>query len=599
MATAVAVTLGVAFQTLGQTKIYQAQATVQFDPNPPKPLGAKIENVVDLGGGNPWDNHEYYETQYRVIQSMRLALAVVADLGLDHDAAFLADLPPGAKTAPTSVLPEVAAAEILARLKVEPVKSSRLAVVKFEDADPARAQRVLAAVVDDYVAENLDDALSSTTAAVDWLHSQQDKLKVDLEDSEMALHDYKKEKNILSVAFDDQSNMLREQLAQLTSTITTVRTRKEEVAARRAELASLPTDNPSALPASELLQSGLLQQIRMRYEEGQRELDGLLAAGKGDNHPEVQAARARVEASKKALLAEVRNIQGAVDQDLSGISRQEAGLSGLIDRVRHDAFGLNVMEIEYNRLRRTKENTEKLYSLVLERSKETDLTRMLRVNNIRVLDRPLLPRMWVRPRVAVNIALGAVAGVALGIAMAMARALLDRTVKTPEDIESEFGVPFLGLLPEMGGSKRSGYYGRRRRQPQAGPGAPYELVVHEDPSSAIAEAARSIRTNLLFMAPDHPYRTLLVTSAAPAEGKTTVACCVAIAMAQTGQRVLLVDCDLRRPRLHRIFGVGSEQGLTTALLDPNEEPVPFVTGIDNLSVLPAGPIPPNPAEPLP
>ncbi|MCL2825569.1 MAG: CpsD/CapB family tyrosine-protein kinase, partial [Polyangiaceae bacterium] len=124
-----------------------------------------------------------------------------------------------------------------------------------------------------------------------------------------------------------------------------------------------------------------------------------------------------------------------------------------------------------------------------------------------------------------------------------------------------------------------------------------ELVVHRAPMSVTAETARSIRTNIQFMSPDRPFRTLLVTSANPAEGKTTVACMLAIAFAQTGLRVCLVDCDLRRPRLHRIFGKQADLGLSVALLEPNVMTEELMsTVVPNLGVLSAGPIPPNPAE---
>lgn len=114
--------------------------------------------------------------------------------------------------------------------------------------------------------------------------------------------------------------------------------------------------------------------------------------------------------------------------------------------------------------------------------------------------------------------------------------------------------------------------------------------------SGVAEAARTLRTNLLFMAPDRPFQTLLVTSAGPSEGKTTVACCIAVAMAQAGQRVVLIDCDLRKPRLHRIFGKDARSGVTTALLEESIDDVIKSTEVPNLSVITAGPIPPNPAE---
>lgn len=596
--TALAVILGVTFYTLGQTKIYQAAATIQFDPNPPRPLGAKVETVVDMGAGNYWDNHEYYETQYKIITSSRVALAVVAQLGLNHDAAFLMNAPPGVVLPPANASEEAAAQAVRGRIRVEPVKDSRLATVKLEDADPDRAQRVLAAVVDMYISMNLEDALASTSQSADWLRNQLEVLKKELESSEMALHEYKEKKNILSLALDDQSNMLREEMKQLNDTLTGVRTKREEISARRAELAKVKSDSPSNLPASELLQSSVLQAMRRSYEDAVRDRDGLLGSGKGKNHPDVLAAQGRIDATREALLSEVRNIQGALDGDLNVIKRQEAGLAGLFEGARKEAFELNLLEIEYNRLHRSKDNNEKLYSLVLERTKEADLSRMLRVNNIRLIDAATRPGGPVRPQVPLNIGTGMFVGVLLGIVAAMGRAMLDRSVKTPEDVEREIGISFLGLLPEIGDKKLlTPAYARGRKKPGAGfiDGGP-ELIVHNFPMSGIAEASRTIRTNLLFMAPDHPFKTLLVTSAGPSEGKTTVACCIAIAMAQADQKVVLIDCDLRKPRIHRIFRKGSSVGVTTALLEESIENAVLPTDVPNLSIIPAGPIPPNPAE---
>lgn len=595
--TAAIVTLAMVFHTLGQTKIYQAQATIQFDPHPPRPLGSNVEAVVELGAGNFWDIREYYETQYKILQSRRVSKAVVQDLGLAHDTSFLMNLAPGV-TAPTplTVSDDVAASALMARITVEPLKDSRLAVIKLEDASPERAQLLLNAVLETYVRQNLDDAQSMTSSAADWLRGQVDNLKGELEGSEMKLHEYKQHKNILSVDLGDQSNMLREEMQQLNEALTTVRTHREEVAARHAELSKVKADDPTKLPASELLQSQLLQDLRRSHEEAIRDRLSLMGGGKGENHPDVLAATARVESTRAALLDEVKNIQGALAADLAIIGRQEAGLSGLFERAKKQAFDLNLLEIEYNRLRRTKENTEKLYALVLERSKESDLSLMLRENNIRILDRPLVPDVPIRPEVPLNVALGLLAGILLGATFAIGLGLLDRTIKTPEDMENEFGLTFLGLLPETASQGKLELRRRGKRRPGTIPGGPPELLVHNDPLSSTAEAARSIRTNLLFMAPDRPYRRLLVTSAAPSEGKTTVACFIATAMAQAGQRVVLIDCDLRRPRVHRVFGKTTELGVTTALIGRPVDEVIQDTGVPNLSVITAGPIAPDPTE---
>ncbi|MFT3775558.1 MAG: polysaccharide biosynthesis tyrosine autokinase [Minicystis sp.] len=596
--TALAVTLGVTFYTLGQTKIYAAATTIQFDPNPPRPLGGKVEQVVDMGAGSYWDTHEYYETQYKIITSLKVSLAVVNQLGLNHDAAFLANAPPGTVVPPVTVSEEGAAAALRARVRVEPVKDSRLAVVKLEDADPDRAQRLLTALVDTYIAMNLEDALASTTQAVDWLQGQLDHLKTDLETSEMALHEYKEKKNILSVAMDDQSNMLREEMKQLNEALTHVRAKREEIAGRRTELSKISVTDPAVIPAAELLGNGLLQSLRHAYIDAVRERDGLMKAGKGKNHPEVESSQAKCEIAREAVLAEVKNVQGSLDRDLAAISHQEGGLAGLFEAARKRAFELNLLEIEYNRLRRAKDNNEKLYALVLERTKESDLARMLRVNNIRVIDHALRPGGPVRPQVPFNIGVGVFFGILLGLAAALGRAVIDRTVKTPDDVEKEVGITFIGLLPEIDDERKLGpnYAKKKARRLKPGDIKKPELIVHEHRMSGIAEAARTIRTNLLFMAPDRPFKTLLVTSAGPAEGKTTIACCIAIAMAQAGQRVVIIDCDLRKPRLHRIFGKDSKVGVTTALLEESIDNAVLATEVPNLSVISAGPIPPNPAE---
>ncbi|WP_437673362.1 GumC family protein [Sorangium sp. So ce131] len=600
LTTLIFVALGVTFYTLGQKKIYQSAATVQFDPNPPRPLGRGVDTVVDMGAGSYWNNREYYETQYKVIRSMRVATAVVAQLNLQNDAYFLENLPKdAAPPAAKAVSPEEAAALLRDRLSVEPVKDSRLAVLRYDDADPERAQRVLATVIDVYVEQNLDDALASTNSAVDWLRTQLDKLKNDLEASETSLHEYKLTKNILDVDFEDQSNLLREEMKQINDALTAVRTRREEFAARNHELAKLDPNNPLDLPASELIQSPVLQMLRARHEECVRERDALIGSGKGENHPDVRAATERLAANRNSLVAEIKNVQGAVSRDLAIVKRQEGGLVTLFEDAKKQAFELNSLKIEYDRLRRNKDNTEKLYQLVLERTKESDLQRMLRVNNIRVLDRPDVPLVPLRPRVAVNIAVGILAGLLLGVGAALARAMLDRTLKTPVEIERELGLPFLGLVPSFDKREKEAPLRKgRRRGKLAVDSGRRELLVHDQPTSGIAEAARAIRTNLLFMSPDRPYKTLLVASAGPHEGKTTVCCYIAVAMAQAGQRVVLIDCDLRRPRLHRVFGKGPEIGVTSALLDDSvvDDEGALRTEVDNLYVIPAGPIPPNPAE---
>ena len=243
----VLVGVGTAFYTLGQTKIYEARATIVFDPNVPRPLGESSGAVND--SSSYWNNKEYYTTQNWMIRSMRVAAQVVKDLELNKDPNFLNELRAHSDVGDANESVESAAEILMKRLNIEPIKDSRLTEVTYRDADPARAKRVLNALVDTYTQDNLDDVFEAATTAADWLRGQISGLRSDLESSEMALHQFKMDRNILSVSIDDQSNLLRGEMAQLGQALTESRTHRAKVLARLAELRKIPADDPAALPA--------------------------------------------------------------------------------------------------------------------------------------------------------------------------------------------------------------------------------------------------------------------------------------------------------------------------------------------------------------
>jgi polysaccharide biosynthesis transport protein len=602
-AIAAVVTLAMAFFTLGQPKIYQTKTTVLIDPNPPRPLGKELNSGLEVGSGGYWTNREYYETQLQLILSRRLATATVRALGLNRDPAFLTNRPRSDDNPETEVDSDVAASVLLSRMSIEPVKNTRLVEVVIEDADPERARRILSTHIDTYIQKNVDDAVTDTGNAADWMRDQLEKLRAELDKNEFALHEYRRDNGILSINLDDQLNMFRDEMVQIDAQMTRARVDRERIASRVGEIDKIDPKDPENLPVAELLNNSLIAGLRDRYASLKGEHDAALAQGKGENHPDVRAISAKIEETRVALMLEVRNVQKSLSTDMSAIGKEAAGLARLARETKSEALDLNLLEIEYRRLERSKKNTERLFDLVLERSKDIDLTSQMRFNNIRVIDPAARPKSPIRPNVPANMAGGFIAGLVLGVVAALSREQMDRTIKAPEDL-AQLGLTYLGMLPRMNfETQAEGKPGRRERrrrrtaQPASAPGGPPELMVHADPRGGVAEAARAIRTNILFMSPDAPYRRLLVGSAVPSEGKTTVACSIAIAMAQAGQRVALIDCDLRRPRLHRIFGSKNETGVTSVLLEPDtldsailDSPVP------NLRVLTSGPIPPNPAE---
>jgi polysaccharide biosynthesis transport protein len=578
-----------------QPKIYEATTMLEINPHADQPLGEKDDgSSLDIGAGLYWDTREYYETEYKILTSDRVLRAVVRDLSLATDAEFL-----GLKKRPDPPVAEDSVIDALrGRLMVDPVKNSRLVLLHMDDTDPKRAARICDAVAAAFIDQNLRNAVSATSDAVVWLESQLDHVKTELDKNENALHQFKQDNNLPSTSINETSNMLRGEMQDLDSALTHTRTRREELSARNAELSKVLDDNPDKLPASELLASAYLQSLRLQYQEAVKERDALRAEGKLDNHPLMKRVLERVTDTKSALLGEVKNIKDAVEKDLAIVTREETGERKLFEESRKQAVDLNMKEIEYHRLDRAREQNEKLFQALLSRMKEADVARMMRVNNIRVVDTATEPKGSIRPRTMVNLGIGVLAGLLLGIALGWGREQLDNSLKTPDDLEQRLGVTFLGLLPELDSETDKKGRGRRRRRVVPSLLSP-ELIVHEQPLSGIAEAARSIRTNLLFMNPDRPYRKLLVSSAAPAEGKTTVACSIAIALAQGGQRVCIVDCDLRRPRIHRIFDRSGDAGVTNVIVgNATVDEVVKPTMVENLWSVPAGPTPPNPADML-
>jgi capsular exopolysaccharide synthesis family protein len=573
-------------------KIYEASTLIEFDPDVIKPLGNKTDPMV--GWSAIWDTKEYYETQYRIIQSDRVLTAVVRDLGLQNDPEFLGYKP----TTPTPL--ESAVNMLRGRLTVEPVKGSRLVSIKIQDTKPPQARRLSEAVAKAYIAHNLDKMVDATRDTAVWLSGQLEHFKHELEQTEDSLHEFKRQNDLPSSSLDDLSKMIRMEMQEYDGALTRTRLRRQELTARHNELSKVTTETPDQIPASELLANQFLGQLRKTYQEAVAERAELIAEGKGVNHPATRQADEKIRVSKEHLVAEIKTIQGAVARDLAIIQQQEAGEATLYEGSRKKAVDLNLKELEFHRLDRMRAQNEKLYAVLLEQLKEADLRRMMNTNNIRLIDTPTEPKWPISPNTPTNVGIGFLVGLLLGIAACLLREALDNTLKTPEDVEKRLTVTFLGLLPEIADDDISGPYASKRRRRKArrvkSELAP-ELLVHERPASGSAEAARSLRTNLTFMNPDKPYRRILVTSAAPSEGKTTVAVSIAISLAQGGQRVCIVDCDLRRPRLHRIFDRAGDIGLMNVVVgEATLQEVAKPTIVPNLYCIPCGPIPPNSAD---
>jgi polysaccharide biosynthesis transport protein len=596
--------LGVtAFVTLRMTKIYRATTTVRIEARAPQVLGRDVEAVDAMGTESYLSKVEYYQTQYQIIASRDVAARVVRELRLNEDPVFLG-VPREERPAFKPVSVDEAAQVFQRMLTVEPVKDSSLVKIHIDSDNPERAQILTNTLAKAYVDKNLESMLQSTVDAVDWLSHQLDDAQQKLSKAEEEVYNYKKENDILSISLEDRVNIITAQMTSVATKLTEARANRIELQARKYAISSLlQANDPLAIPLDALNTNTLVQQLKQEYGRLSREYDEL-SERYGPKFPKMLEIQAKLDQIRGDIEREVRNVLNAVDADLVASKKTEAGLNAALNDLRNKAQRLSEKSVAYGRLVREKDNNEKVYSLLLGRSKEADLSRLLRVNNIHILDPALLPVRPVKPRLDLNLAIAGIAGLLLGLGLALLVELSDKTLKTQEDIEAA-GVAFLGIIPTLDAST-SGAYGKgphagakktKRKRGRSASEDSAALFVDQYPKSQVAESCRSIRTNLLFMSADNPAKRILVTSPSPQEGKTTVATNLSAVMAQAGARVLLIDTDMRRPRIHRIFGQRPSRGLSTVVLGEStlEESI-FKTHLENLDILMCGPTPPNPAE---
>lgn len=597
LASAVAFTV---FNTMRTPRVYEASATMEYDLNPPKPLGSEVLDMA-APASSYLAGKEWYQTQNTIIGSRIIAERVVDKLALHLDPDFMG-VPPERRGGWNGAPREVAARVLMGSLTVRLARDTRVTTVSVQSTKPERAALLANAITESYMDWVMEQRLGSTVRAVEWLSGQLDDVSKRLESSEHAVHDFRRENNVLSVSLEDQQNGVSQTLTSFSAALTAATTRRIQIQAQLKQLEAAMQDDPLQVHARLVSDSEAVSDLRQRYHEAIVQRDGL-AGRYGPQHPEMRNVQSRIDAIIASARAETAGLVEVLRAELREIQDVERGLKAAKQETQNAGLDLNLHAIDYNRLERERANNEKLYGVLLQRTTETNLTRLLRVSPVRLVDRAIVPTGAIRPRPMFNLAIGTILGLLAGLGLAVVRVRMDRSVREPGEILA-LGTTVLGLVPAITGDSQGARYGGPKTGRRAGRlqidrqgQAARDLVVHASPRSSVAECCRTIRTNLAFMSTDKPLRTLVVTSPGPSEGKSTLAISLAITLAQSGRRVLLVDTDLRRPRLHRAFGLVARVGVTSVLAgEESVENSYQSTEVDGLFLLPCGPIPPNPSE---
>lgn len=585
----------VTIATFRMTPVYVATARVAVDRETPSFLSFQNGASADYW----YDMDSYIETQAKVLQSDTLALETIKSLELWNYPEFRSD------PREIAALDQVATGEgkpvprpailgaFVSRLSVKRLPNSQLLEVSFESQDPQLAALVVNRHLQNFVELNYRTRYEVAKRASDWLERQLADMKARVEQSEDARLNYERQNQIWTVS--ESQDITTQKLGELNRQLTEAQADRMKA---EASYAMVREGRLDALPAVQ--QSPVVQDL-IRQENALRSQYADALNRYGPAYPSVVRLKAQLDTVEKALTAQKQLIARAVETEYRAAVQREQLLQQALDRQKQIANEEAQKMVQYNILTREAETNKQLYVNLLEKLKEAGLSAGLRSSNIRIVDPAMVPSAPARPQRARDIALALVVGLVGGVGLAFFREYLDNTVKTPDDIELLTHLPSLAIVPTL--SKLS--YGRPRRLLRSGPHAlpatgRAALVSHEQPQSQMAEAFRALRTSLLLSRADQPPQIILVTSALPKEGKTTAAVNLAITLAQLGDRTLLIDADLRKPGIARLLGMSErlQNGLSSYLAGAAELegcifPYPHVP---ELNVIPAGPVPPNPAD---
>ncbi|MEW6434121.1 MAG: polysaccharide biosynthesis tyrosine autokinase [Myxococcota bacterium] len=570
--------------TTRQPRVYAAQISLIIDPKEPRFLDSQIQDVNNDTGSYYWANKEYLETQFKIIQSRAVSQRVVEKLGLNADPAFLGLAKVQDEKRRQELMAKVDAVSILqAKIKVEPVKESRVSLIKIEDSDPNRAALLANEVAQAYMDELLAQKLKLTENASKWLDEQRGSLSEAATSSELALYTYRKQADILAI--DDRASMASQKLQETSKALTEVQLKIAGLKARVAAIRNVQQMQGAedrlwaeALPAAR--ENENLKALKNRLQTLKNECTDLQSRYL-DGHPKLIECREKLAVAEKDVERELSNLVLSTEAELREAIEKERNLRELFEGAKAEAFDLEKKKVELEKFKQDAENAKRQYESVYKRLKDIELSGALRTSNVKVLDAARPSMGPIRPNVPQGVMMGVIAGLILGFGLALLLEFLDTSVNSQTEVEERLGLTFLGFVPTI---------------PETGTG-PKDLHVFREPKSVIAECTRAVRTNLLFMSPDKPFKRMLVTSSGPQEGKSTTAINLGITMAQSGSKVLILDTDMRRPRLHRAFGVPNDVGVSSLVVGEGTlEAAIKSTEVSGLFVLPCGPVPPNPAE---
>ncbi|MFH1624287.1 MAG: GumC family protein [Pseudomonadota bacterium] len=455
----------VAIGSFRMVPVFEATAQLLIERESPRIVN--IEEVLAVNASNL----DYYQTQYEMLKSKSLAVLVIETLNLADSIEFKpkseefafnlkAIVTSWVKTGVESISSQkTREARIsqdrevnylieayLQKLRVGPVRNSRLVNISFEGHDPELITRIVHTHAKLYIEQNLERKLNASREALTWINSRIRETKIKLEESEQALQRYREKNNLVSIDFEERHNIIIQELNNLNTALTTAKTKRMGMENLYNELRKLSKDPLmiESLPA--VVNNYLIQQLKTEYVKLQGRYSDL-SQKFGPDHPKMIRMKSEISEMKNKIAQEVTNIARSIKVEYEVSRAKEESIARALEDQKRIASGLNEKEIHYNVLKRDVETNRILYESLLTRAKETGITEELKASNIMVVDAPRIPDRPVKPRKTLNILLAIITGLTLGVGLAFFFEYLDNTIKTPDEVERYLNLPTLGLIP--------------------------------------------------------------------------------------------------------------------------------------------------------
>jgi polysaccharide biosynthesis transport protein len=470
-------------------------------------------------------------------------------------------------------------------LEIKLVPKTEIIRVRSTRIDPEAAALVANTFAEVFIHDRLNRQLASTQEAIKWLQEQLKQEQVDLDSSRIELYTFMNTYGIMGLEeqrgtrLDEELKLLEEKVRMAKESTATLQIRYNQVLMLSKSLNLIDTI-PEAM-TNKVLSDLRTQEIQLEQEASK------LSGTYGSNHPKIAAIERQLRGIRNAKNQEIQKIVNALKVQYETAVTQEKSVVEARKRLQNEQDELKKRTVRYYTLKREVESNEKVYDVVLNRLKEASLTEeFTKSPNASIIQRAHASDKPSSPDVKKELLKGFVLALLAGIGLALLLEYLDNTFSQPDQIEENLGLTFLGAIPRISADTRVKQNGET------------SVVALTDFQSSMVEAYRALRTSILLSSADVQPQVLMITSPGKGEGKSITAANLAAVMAHAGSRVLLVDCDLRKPKIHKMFGLDRDVGLSSLLVSKEMKPEAFIqkTAEPKLEVLACGPIPPNPSE---